>query len=106
MITITSSESSVIRIRLNESNVVGTDAYLTLLSPSRPRLIFFSTITKISDGYYSFPLTESQTAELIDDTYTYNFKQNSVILKTGDIRFLSNGTIDTQFDYNLDFALA
>ena len=106
MITITSSESVTIRVRLNPSNVTGTAIALVLNSPSRPQLSFSSVITTIREGYYSFPLTESDTSQLIDDTYFYTLTQAGVTLKTGDVRFIVNGSADNQFDYTLDFAMA
>ncbi len=106
MITIPSSEAVTVRVRLNPSNLTGTDIVLVLDSPSRPQLSFSSVITTISEGYYSFPLTESDTSQLIDDTYFYTLTQSGVTLKKGDVRFLINGSEDNQFDYTLDFAMA
>jgi hypothetical protein len=106
VITITSNEDITVRVRLNPSNVNGSAITLVLDSPSRPQLSFDSVITTINEGYYSFPLTESDTSQLVDDTYFYTLTQAGVTLKKGDVQFIANGSADNQFDYTLDFAMA
>lgn len=105
MITITKNQASQIKLRLNQSNVIGDTITITLDSPSRSQLVFSSVITTISDGYYSFDLDVADTSELIDDTYFYTISQEDVDLKTGVVRFLQN-TENNTFDYTLDFTLA
>lgn len=105
MITITKNQASQIKVRLNQSNVIGDTITITLDSPSRSQLVFSSVITTISDGYYSFDLDVADTSELIDDTYFYTISQEDVDLKTGVVRFLQN-TENNTFDYTLDFTLA
>ena len=106
MITINENQAASVTVRLNQSNVVGTSITLTLDSPSRAQLVFSSTITTISEGYYSFDLEAADTSQLIDDTYFYTLSQGTVELKTGVIRFVLDEETNTQFDYILDFALA
>ena len=105
MITITKNQASQIKVRLNQSNLIGNTITITLDSPSRSQLVFSSVITTISDGYYSFDLDVADTSELIDDTYFYTISQEDVDLKTGVVRFLQN-TENNTFDYTLDFTLA
>jgi len=105
VITITKNQASQIKLRLNQSNVIGDTITITLDSPSRSQLVFSSVITTISDGYYSFDLDVADTSELIDDTYFYTISQEDVDLKTGVVRFLQN-TENNTFDYTLDFTLA
>ena len=106
MITITKNKVSPIRVRLNQSNVVGDTITITLDSPSRSQLVFSSVITTISDGYYSFDLDVADTSQLIDDTYFYTISQQDVDLKKGVVRFLLDESEISSFDYTLDFTLA
>lgn len=106
MITITKNQASPIKVRLNQSNVIGDTITITLDSPSRSQLVFSSVITTISDGYYSFDLDVADTSELIDDTYFYTISQEDVDLKKGVVRFLLDADENNTFDYTLDFTLA
>ena len=106
MITITKNQVSPIRVRLNQSNLIGDTITITLDSPSRSQLVFSSVITTISDGYYSFDLDVADTSQLIDDTYFYTISQTDVDLKKGVVRFLKDTDTNNAFDYTLDFTLA
>lgn len=106
MITINENQAVSVKVRLNQTNVVGSTITLTLDSPSRAQLVFSSVITNISNGLYSFPLDVTDTSQLIDDTYFYTISQDLVTLKQGVIRFVLDETINDSFDYILDFALA
>lgn len=106
MITITKNQASPIKVRLNQSNVIGDTITITLDSPSRSQLVFSSVITTISDGYYSFDLDVADTSELIDDTYFYTISQEDVDLKKGVVRLLLDADANNTFDYTLDFTLA
>lgn len=105
MITITKNQLSPIKVRLNQSNLIGDTITITLDSPSRSQLVFSSVITTISDGYYSFNLDVADTSQLIDDTYFYSISQEDVDLKKGVVRFLDINLNNT-FDYTLDFTLS
>ena len=106
MITITKNQVSPIKVRLNQSNLIGDTITITLDSPSRSQLVFSSVITTISDGYYSFDLDVADTSQLIDDTYFYSISQEDVDLKKGVVRFLKDTDLNNAFDYTLDFTLA
>lgn len=106
MITITKNQAIQVKLRLNQSNVVGDTIAITLDSPSRSQLVFSSVITTISNGYYSFDLDAEDTSQLIDDTYFYTISQTGVDLKKGMIRLLLDTRAIDSFDYTLDFTLA
>lgn len=65
-------------------------------------------MTSLGSGFFSIPLTISESNELIDDTYSYSLTQSGSTLKTGFVRrvdseFLEDGG---ELDSELDFILA
>jgi len=48
----------------------------------------------------------TDTAQLEDDTYSYELTQDATYLKTGFIRLLEADLTNGQFDYKMDFLMS
>jgi len=106
MKTIRKDQRSTLRFSLNRSVAAEGVASLSLNSPSRGTLTFTKSLTNLGSGFFSLVLDFTDTAQLEDDTYSYELTQDGTYLKTGFIRLLEADLTNGQFDYKMDFLMS
>ena len=102
MITIAKTVSQRILVSLTAQN--NDVVNIVFSSPSRPTITFEKSLTQDGEGFFYFTLLESEAAQFVDDTYSYQIVKNGEVLKLGKVR-LTTGE-EFGFDYELDFLLA
>jgi len=108
MITIAAYQNQTIKLSLNRAKVsLLENVVLNLVSPSRVELNFTKALTELGSGFFSIDVTSIDTAQLVDDTYSYYLYQDSVLLKTGFVRRIEvSEEFSGELDAELDFYLA